>query len=217
MASKREALKKMMLQNTRKEAVVETPVDDLSIIKNTPSIEEKSEEKSVQETQKLEQGHIKKESVQNNVEQIKTDTSVENSMQLDLHEQKEIEIETKITPSIHSTEIEYNIPKAVSFSAENAMFIRKTSIQQHVSISQFIVSIFEEQMQEYKKHGVLIDDATIYQLMDKNNSYGKTGKRLSFFLSEELVNFFYEYQMQVGLKLTTIYNYMIEQKRKAFV
>ena len=94
MASKREALKKMMLQNTRKEAVVETPVDDLSIIKNTPSIEEKSEEKSVQETQKLEQGHIKKESVQNNVEQIKTDTSVENSMQLDLHEQKEIEIET---------------------------------------------------------------------------------------------------------------------------
>ena len=217
MASKREALKKMMLQNTRKEAVVETPVDDLSIIKNTPSIDEEPEQKTVQETQKLEQGHIKKESVQNNVEQIKTDTSVENSMQLDLHEQKEIEIETKTTPIIHSTEIEYNIPKAVSFSAENAMFIRKTSIQQHVSISQFIISIFEEQMQEYKKHGVLIDDATIYQLMDKNNSYGKTGKRLSFFLSEELVNFFYEYQMQVGLKLTTIYNYMIEQKRKALV
>lgn len=215
MASKREALKKMMLQNTRKEAVVETPVDDLSIIKNTPSIDEEPEQKTVQEIQELEQEQMKKEPVQNNVEQIKTDTSVENSIQLEPHEQKEIE--TKTTPIIHSTEIEYNIPKAVSFSAENAMFIRKTSIQQHVSISQFIISIFEEQMQEYKKHGVLIDDATIYQLMDKNNSYGKTGKRLSFFLSEELVNFFYEYQMQVGLKLTTIYNYMIEQKRKALV
>lgn len=145
---------------------------------------------------------------------IKTDNPQENTTPAEDFLKMPIE-KPKVIPKKEEQKTTTLIQKAAYFSNENALFIQKQAIVNEISISDYILSIFQEEKDNFEQRKIDVSSIDLISLMNKNSSYGKNSKRFSFFLTEEVVDFLQNYQKELGVKLTTMYNYIIDKKRKA--